>query len=170
TNIPGPLHRTYMHRIFADNDLSKGRFQLFSETISPSDIEIPVYVQASEADHICPWQSVYKGAQLYTGDVTFTLAGSGHTAGVINPPVAQKYQFWQYGDVQASAEDWRENAVETAGSWWTDWWTWLQPLSGELIAACEPANMGLGPAPGQFVKLKLDAIASGVQPEGPFNS
>lgn len=170
TNIPGPLHRTYMHRIFADNDLSKGRFQLFSETISPSDIEIPVYVQASEADHICPWQSVYKGAQLYTGDVIFTLAGSGHTAGVINPPVAQKYQFWQYGDVQASAEDWRENAVETAGSWWTDWWTWLQPLSGELIAACEPANMGLGPAPGQFVKLKLDAIASGVQPEGPFNS
>jgi len=170
TNIPGPLHRTYMQRIFDQNELSKGEFEIFGETISPTCIDIPVYVQASEADHICPWQSVYKGAQLYAGDVTFTLAGAGHTAGVINPPVAKKYQFWQHSDLEVSAQEWRRNAAETAGSWWPNWWSWLQPLSGHLIPARAPADVGLGPSPGQFVRLKLDAIAAGSRPDGPFNS
>ncbi|MEM9054507.1 MAG: alpha/beta fold hydrolase, partial [Pseudomonadota bacterium] len=94
TNIPGPTHRKYLKSFYNENALSEGRFTVFGEPVSMSDIDIPVFIQASRSDHICPWHSIYKGAQNFGGPVQFALAGSGHIAGVINHPNAQKYQHW----------------------------------------------------------------------------
>ena len=105
-------------------------------------------------DHIAPAASVYRGSQLYGGDVRLVMAGSGHIAGVVNPPAKKKYQYWT-GAPADTFEAWVESAKETPGSWWPDWAAWLQKLSGEKVPARDPAS-GLFPpiedAPGSYVK------------------
>ena len=133
------------------------------------DIKIPVFVQASRSDHICPWHSIYKGAQNFGGDVRFTLAGSGHIAGVINHPDAQKYQHWVNPDVPENPGRWLSDAEELPGSWWPSWWEWLKPLSGKKVDAVRPKDKGLGAAPGQYAAMKLKDIAAGAKPEGPYS-
>lgn len=167
TNIPGPLHKSYLREMYNRNTLSKGKFEVFGDAVSVSDITVPVFMQASRSDHICPWQSIYRGAQNYGGEVTFMLAGSGHIAGVINHPDAKKYQHWINQDLPESSSDWLDNADEQPGSWWSQWWDWLKPLSGEKIEAVQPKTCGLGNAPGQYVALRLNHIADGKKPKGP---
>lgn len=169
TNIPGPTHRTYLKEMYNQNSLSTGKFDVFGEPVSMRDITIPVFVQASRADHICPWESIYRGAQNFRGDTMFTLAGSGHIAGVINPPAAKKYQFWFNPDLPENPGRWLTGAEETPGSWWPHWFEWLEPLSGELVAAQPFEESDLGPAPGQFAALRLSDIAEGKTPAGPFS-
>lgn len=169
TNIPGPTHRTYLTEFYNQNTLTQGRFKVFGEPVSMSDIKIPVFIQASRSDHICPWHSIYKGAQNFGGDVRFTLAGSGHIAGVINHPDAQKYQHWTNSDLPKNPGRWMSGAEEVAGSWWPSWWQWLQPLSGDKTNAVKPKNHNLGAAPGQYAALKLKDIAAGAKPAGPYS-
>lgn len=169
TNIPGPTHRTYLTEFYNQNTLTQGRFKVFGEPVSMSDIKIPVFIQASRSDHICPWHSIYKGAQNFGGDVRFTLAGSGHIAGVINHPDAQKYQHWTNSDLPKNPGRWMSGAEEVAGSWWPSWWQWLQPLSGNKTDAVQPKNHKLGAAPGQYAALKLKDIAAGAKPAGPYS-
>ncbi|MEL6752748.1 MAG: class I poly(R)-hydroxyalkanoic acid synthase [Pseudomonadota bacterium] len=160
TNIPGPTHITYLKDFYGHNALSRGTFELFGETLDMSDITIPITVQSSRDDHICPYDSVYRTAKSYGGPVRFVLAGSGHIAGVVNHPDANKYQHWlNDGELPDSADEWMEGAEEIAGSWWPSWWTWLQPLSGKQVPAREPEDAGLGPAPGAYVKARLKDIA-----------
>ena len=133
------------------------------------DIKIPVFVQASRSDHICPWHSIYKGAQNFGGPVQFTLAGSGHIAGVINHPDANKYQHWVNDDLPGSPSQWLTGAEEEPGSWWPSWWDWLKPLSGDKVDAVSPKDHKLGNAPGQYAALKLKDIAAGKKPAGPYS-
>ncbi|MEL7109142.1 MAG: class I poly(R)-hydroxyalkanoic acid synthase [Pseudomonadota bacterium] len=169
TNIPGPTHRTYLTEFYNKNALSGNRFKVFGEPVSMSDIKIPVFIQASRSDHICPWHSIYKGAQNFGGPVQFTLAGSGHIAGVINHPDAQKYQHWYNEDLPANPGRWLSSAEELPGSWWPSWWEWLRPLSGEKVDAVRPKDRKLGDAPGQYAALKLKDIAAGAKPAGPYS-
>jgi polyhydroxyalkanoate synthase subunit PhaC len=160
TNIPGPTHLTYLRDFYGHNALSRGTFELFGEKLDMSDITIPVTVQSSRDDHICPYDSVYRTAQRFGGPVRFVLAGSGHIAGVVNHPSANKYQHWlNDGPLPETVETWIEGCEEHPGSWWPSWWSWLQPLSGKLVDARKPESAGLGAAPGAYVKARLKDIA-----------
>ena len=106
---------------------------------------------------------------LFGGDVRFTLAGSGHIAGVINPPSAEKYQHWVNDEVPENPGRWLSDADELPGSWWPSWWDWLRPLSGDKVGSVAPQDHGLGNAPGQYAALKLKDIAAGAKPAGPYS-
>ncbi|MEM9376508.1 MAG: class I poly(R)-hydroxyalkanoic acid synthase [Pseudomonadota bacterium] len=169
TNIPGPTHKRYLKTLYNQNALSRGKFEVFGAPVSMEDIDIPVFIQASRSDHICPWHSIYKGGQNFGGPVRFTLAGSGHIAGVINPPNAVKYQHWVNDELPENPGRWLADADEAPGSWWPSWWEWLRPLSGAKVAAVAPRDRGLGAAPGQYAAMKLKDIAAGAKPDGPYS-
>lgn len=159
TNIPGPVHQKYLKDMYAKNKLSRGKFKLFGEKIDPKDVKTPVLVQASKDDHICPFESVYRTATVFGGPTKFVLSGSGHIAGVVNHPDANKYQHWVNGsETPDTAGEWFENAEEHPGSWWPTWWKWLRPKSGKKVDALVPKDKGLGAAPGNYVKVRLEDI------------
>ncbi|MBL4808000.1 MAG: alpha/beta hydrolase, partial [Rhodobacteraceae bacterium] len=128
--------------------------------VTLGDINVPVYHVATKDDHIAPAASVYLGAKMMeNADVRFILSGSGHIAGVVNPPVAEKYQYWTNENLDATVlPDWLEAATETSGSWWPDWDKWLKKRGGKKVAAREPgSNIGIiEDAPGSFVKRRFD--------------
>ncbi|WP_233350515.1 PHA/PHB synthase family protein [Henriciella barbarensis] len=170
TNIPGETHRTYLKNLYGRNELAEGRFKVFGEPVSMGDISIPVTIQASREDHICPWHSIYRGAQNYGGDVNFILAGSGHIAGVINHPSAEKYQHWTNSGLEKTPEAWLSGAEETKGSWWPTWWDWLAPKSGDLKPTEPLEDKELGDAPGTYVKMRLSDIAQGKMPSTAYST
>jgi polyhydroxyalkanoate synthase len=121
-------------------------------------VQVPVYLQSAKEDHIAPADSVFKSVKLFGGPTRFIIAGSGHIAGVINPPAAKKYQYWA-NDTFAGGniEAWKKGATEHSGSWWPDWDRWLSQLSGSKVAARTPGDGGLKvlcDAPGTYVKVK----------------
>ncbi|WOB77638.1 class I poly(R)-hydroxyalkanoic acid synthase [Brevundimonas nasdae] len=158
TRMPKTLHLDYLRQMYGANALAKGQFEIGGLMADLSKVEIPLYFQASREDHIAPMNSVYRSAKLFGGkDVTFTLAGSGHIAGVINAPAAKKYQHWTNPALPATLAEWQAEAVEHPGSWWEHWSAWLGARSGKQIPARDPA-MGplkpIEPAPGSYVKVK----------------
>ena len=165
TNIPGHIHQTYLNALYGRNELAEGKFKVFGETVNMGDIKIPVTIQASREDHICPWHSIYRAARKFGGDVNFVLAGSGHIAGVVNHPRAEKYQHWTNPDLPATPEAWLTGAEETKGSWWPSWLEWLEPKSGEMVPANPVPDRKLGAAPGTYVKMRLSAISAGAKPD-----
>jgi polyhydroxyalkanoate synthase len=163
TRMPKTLHLYYLRKFYCDNALAKGTLDLAGEHLDLSKVKTPVYVQSSRDDHIAPAKSVYKGARLFGGPVTFTLAGSGHIAGVINPPAANKYQHWINDALPPTLEEWQAGAVEHPGSWWPHWAKWLKARSGRQVPARDPASGPLkafDDAPGSFVKVRSDAPAA----------
>lgn len=159
TNIPGDVHKRYLNDFYAQNLYSKGKFQLLGETVGPSDVEIPTFVQGGRADHICPIESVYRTHRNFGGKSKFCMAGSGHIAGVVNHPDAKKYQHWVNDTGTPDAvKEWFENAEEIEGSWWPTWWDWLRPKSGRKRKAVFPFDKGLGAAPGTYAKVRLKDI------------
>ena len=157
TRMPKALHLFYLRRFYGENALAKGELVLDGVTLDLGKVKTPIYVQSSKEDHIAPARSVYKGARLFGGPVTFTMAGSGHIAGVINAPAAGKYQHWTSDQLPASLEDWQSSATEAPGSWWPHWAGWLKVRSGKLVAARDPAKgplTPLGDAPGDYVKVR----------------
>jgi polyhydroxyalkanoate synthase len=158
TNIPGPTHRTYLKDLYADNALAKGKFKVLGERVNVKDIEIPVHVQASRDDHICPYSSVYKTAKSFGGPARFVLSGSGHIAGVVNHPDANKYQHWVNKDISDTADDWLMDAEEHAGSWWPTWHKWLKKKSGKKIPARKLPEKNFGNAPGAYVRRRMEQI------------
>ncbi|KCZ94419.1 PHA/PHB synthase family protein [Hyphomonas johnsonii] len=158
TNIPGKVHKRYLRDCYSKNKLSRGKFKLFGEKVNLKDVKIPVMVQASRDDHICPFESVYRTATVFGGDTKFVLSGSGHIAGVVNHPDSNKYQHWTGGDITPTGEEWLETAEEHPGSWWPYWWDWLKPKSGSRKKAAPPKDMGLGDAPGSYVRVRLQHI------------
>jgi len=157
TRMPKTLHMYYLRKFYGENALAKGELVLDNVRLDLKQVKTPVYVQSSKEDHIAPARSVYKGAKLFGGPVTFTLAGSGHIAGVINAPVANKYQHWTNERLPASLEEWQGEAKETAGSWWPHWIEWLKARSGGQVPARDPAKgklKPLGDAPGDYVKVR----------------
>jgi polyhydroxyalkanoate synthase len=157
TRMPKTLHLFYLRNFYGKNALAKGELTLDGVKLDLGQVKTPVYVQSSKEDHIAPARSVYKGAQLFGGPVTFTLAGSGHIAGVINAPAANKYQHWTADGLPDTLEQWQAMAKETPGSWWPHWIEWLKAKSGAMVPARDPANgklPALGDAPGDYVKVK----------------
>jgi len=157
TRMPEKLHLSYLRNCYRDNALAKGKMTLDGVKLDLSKIKIPVYFQSAREDHIAPAGSVFKGAKLFGGPVRFIIAGSGHIAGVINPPAAGKYQYWTNEDGAKDIEAWRAGAAEHPGSWWPDWDAWLSKLSGPKVPARTPGDGGLkvlGDAPGTYVKVK----------------
>ncbi len=157
TRMPEKLHLSYLRNCYRDNALAKGEMEMGGVRLDLSKVKVPVYLQSAKEDHIAPARSVYKAVQLFSGPVRFILAGSGHIAGVINPPAAGKYQYWTNDRHAPDFDAWLPGAKETAGSWWPDWNAWLSKLSGEQVPARQPGDGKLKPigdAPGTYVKVK----------------
>jgi polyhydroxyalkanoate synthase len=157
TRMPRTLHLFYLRKFYGENVLAKGELTLDNIRLNLKDVKTPIYVQSSKEDHIAPARSVYTGAQLFGGPVTFTMAGSGHIAGVINHPDAKKYQHWTNDQLPPTLAEWQAGAVEAPGSWWPHWMAWLAEKSGKKVPARDPAKGKLPPlddAPGTYVKVK----------------
>jgi polyhydroxyalkanoate synthase len=157
TRMPKALHLFYLRSFYKENRLAKGELELDGVKLDLSKVKIPLYLQSSREDHIAPYRSVYKSARLFGGDATFTMAGSGHIAGVVNHPAAGKYQHWLNPELPATVEEWMEGAEEHPGSWWPHWMTWLKPKSGKQVPARDPADGPLDvieDAPGSYVKVR----------------
>ena len=160
THFPAQLFIDYLRNMYQRNNLARpGEFELLGEKIDLGRIGIPTYIQASKEDHIAPAGSVFKLTRLFGGKKRFVLAGSGHIAGVINPPEKKKYQHWLVeGDaVHDDFESWFADAAERPGSWWPDWHRWLSRRSGKKVPARKPGEGELGviePAPGSYVKRR----------------
>ena len=155
TRIPQHTHSFYLRQMYLENNLVKpGAVTLAGEQLHLDRVDLPIYLQATRDDHIAPWRSVIKAKQHFSGDVRFVLAGSGHIAGVVNPPAKQKYCYWINESEPMEAGAWDEGASEYSGSWWPDWIEWIKPMSGDLIAARQPGDGGLKvleAAPGSYV-------------------
>lgn len=157
TNMPAALHGYYLRAMYRDNLLAKpDGITLNGVPIDIGRIETPAYFLSTRDDHIAPWKGTYAGARLLSGDVTFTLAGSGHIAGVVNPPAANKYAYWTSHTLPEDPDRWLASANELPGSWWTHWQSWITPRSGDRVPARPPQNE-IEPAPGRYVKKKISA-------------
>lgn len=158
TRMPRETHLFYLRQMYLHNNLVKpGGITLKDVPIDLSKITIPIYLQASKEDHIAPYKSVFKATGVYSGPVRFMLAGSGHIAGVINPPASNKYGYWVNEEQPKLLQEWIEGADEYKGSWWPDWHKWLAPLSGKSVAARVPGDgklPALEDAPGSYVQVK----------------
>ena len=157
TRMPHAMHLFYLRECYLHNNLAKGKMVLGGEKLDLSKIKTPSFLQAAKEDHIAPALSVFKGAKLFGGPVTYMLAGSGHIAGVINPPEAHKYQHWTNAKLPKSFSEWQAGAAEHPGSWWPYWDKWLAPRSGKKIPARKPGGgklKVLSDAPGTYVKVK----------------
>jgi polyhydroxyalkanoate synthase len=155
--MPKSLHLFYLRNFYKDNALTTGKLSLGGEQLDLAKVKTPIYVQSSKDDHIAPFRSVYRGAKAFGGPVTFTMAGSGHIAGVINHPDAKKYQHWTNGGLPDNVGDWIASAEEHPGSWWPHWAAWLRVRSGDQVPARDPIKGPLKPledAPGSFVMVK----------------
>jgi polyhydroxyalkanoate synthase len=158
TRMPAANHSFYLRNCYLENKLTKGNMVIANTRLDLRKVKVPVYSLATREDHIAPAKSVMTGTKFFGGPVKFVLAGSGHIAGVINPPGKPKYQYWT-GDVpkQADVETWIESATEHAGSWWPDWLDWLKQIDAETVPA---RGIGGGKlkaiedAPGSYVKVK----------------
>ena len=158
TRMPAANHAYYLREFYFENKLAKGEMSLGGVKLDLKKVKLPVYHLAARDDHIAPIQSVYAGALLLGGPVEFVMAGSGHIAGVVNPPDPKKvkYQYWTNPDRVDNLEEWIEGAKETPGSWWPNWASWLTRQSKNLIDARQPgAKLGtIEDAPGSYVKVK----------------
>ncbi|MGD9813904.1 MAG: class I poly(R)-hydroxyalkanoic acid synthase [Hyphomonadaceae bacterium] len=159
TRMPKALHLFYLRKFYRDNALAEGKLELLGEKLSLKDVTIPVFMQSSKEDHIAPAESVYRSALAFGGPTEFIVAGSGHIAGVINHPAANKYQYWTNPNLKGSVEDWFAFAHETPGSWWPHWDAWLCKISGPDVPARQPGEHTevLGDAPGEYVKVRSSA-------------
>jgi polyhydroxyalkanoate synthase len=138
-----------------------GGITLDGVAIDLPKIKIPAYFISTIEDHIAPWQSTYLGARLFSGPPRFVLGGSGHIAGIVNPPAANKYGHWinSSKSLPETAEHWFEGSEQHPGSWWTDWQAWLMTQNDATVAARDPAKgklKALEDAPGSYAKLRLD--------------
>jgi polyhydroxyalkanoate synthase len=157
TRMPAGNHKFYLRHCYMQNDLSNGRMVLGGETLNLKKVTIPVYELATKEDHIAPARSVFTGAKCFGGPVRYVMAGSGHIAGVVNPPSKPKYQYWSGGPVEGAFEDWVKSAKETPGSWWPDWVQWVAAQAPKKIPARTPGAgklKPLGDAPGEYVRVK----------------
>ena len=159
TNLPAKWHMSYLKDLYRDNKLVvPDSLSADGTPIDLSKIETPAYIQAGREDHIAPAASVWKLMDHLNGPKTFVLAGSGHIAGVVNPPAAKKYQYWTNPAETGSFDAFVAGAQETPGSWWPHWIAWIRTQdSAELAVTGKRAPGGKGDsviedAPGRYVK------------------
>lgn len=156
TRMPAANHSFYLRNCYLDNRLAQGEMVIDGVKLDLGKVTIPIFNLAAREDHIAPPQSVFKGSQCFGGDVHYVVSGSGHIAGVVNPPDRNKYQYWTGGPVQGEFEDWIKKAVETPGSWWGHWNDWIHEQDPSEVKARVPGarrKKVLEDAPGSYVKV-----------------
>lgn len=158
TRMPATMHTFYLRNMYQKNLLVKPNgIELAGAPINITKITTPSYILATKDDHIAPWVSAYAATQVYDGPVTFTLADSGHIAGVINPPVKKKYCWWSNAKLPAKPTDWLSTATQHEGSWWGNWGDWLKQSAGKKVAAPKMGSKKYKPienAPGRYAKAR----------------
>jgi polyhydroxyalkanoate synthase subunit PhaC len=156
TRMTEANHSFYLRNCYLDNNLTKGKMEIGGQRLDLSQVTIPVYNLATREDHIAPAKSVFLGSKFFGGDMRYVLAGSGHIAGVVNPPDKEKYQYWTGPRPHGEFAEWLKEATQTKGSWWPDWMRWLSAQAPEKVAARPPGGDKLQPicdAPGEYVRV-----------------
>ncbi len=168
TRMPARMHTFYLRNMYIANRLRQpGALTVAGEKMDLSAVDTPTYFISTMEDHIAPWKSTYSGACLFTGPVRFVLGGSGHIAGIVNPPVAQKYCYWTNEQMPDQADLWLTSAEKHDGSWWNDWAAWVSAFGGGKVKARVPGDgklKVLEDAPGSYAKLRLDAAVKAATP------
>jgi polyhydroxyalkanoate synthase len=158
TRMPAANHSYYLRNCYLENRLSTGSMVLDNTLLDLSKVKVPIYNLATREDHIAPAESVLYGSQFFGGPVKYVLSGSGHIAGVVNPPNSGKYQFWTNDNSKdVTLASWIKDAQEHKGSWWPDWRGWLGGVDAEEIPARSVGSEELPPiedAPGSYVRVR----------------
>jgi polyhydroxyalkanoate synthase len=162
TRMPANMHSFYLRNMYMANKLKDpGGITLDGVPIDLRKIKIPAYFISTAEDHIAPWKSVYKGARILSGKVRFVLGGSGHIAGIVNPPAANKYCYWINPEFPEDSDAWLAAAARHEGSWWNDWQAWIDGNNGGVKVAARVPGDGklkvIEDAPGAYVSLRLTA-------------
>jgi polyhydroxyalkanoate synthase len=175
TRMPARMHSFYLRNMYLKNLLGvPGGIELAGVPIDLSRVKLPAYFISTVEDHIAPWKTTYRGARYLGGPVRFTLGGSGHIAGIVNPPGARKYHYWTNDKLLPTPEEWFETATQKPGSWWTDWQAWMdeQNAGEDKVPARKPGDGKLEvleDAPGSYASMRLDVAArlgQNLTPEG----
>jgi polyhydroxyalkanoate synthase len=158
TRMPAANHSFYLRNCYLENNLAKGKMTIAGKKLDLSKVKTPVYNLATREDHIAPAKSVFLGSKFFGGPVRFVLTGSGHIAGVINPPDKKKYQYWTGSKpTGADLDKWLAKAKEHSGSWWPDWIKWIREHDPRETKARIPGGGKLKPiedAPGSYVQVR----------------
>ncbi|MBR0813068.1 MULTISPECIES: PHA/PHB synthase family protein [Bradyrhizobium] len=158
TRMTASNHSYYLRNCYLENRLSTGTMVLDNTLLDLSKVKVPVYNLATREDHIAPAESVLYGSQFFGGPVKYVLSGSGHIAGVVNPPASNKYQYWTNDNIKdVNVAQWMKDAVEHKGSWWPDWREWLRGIDPEEVPARSVGSDALPPiedAPGSYVRVR----------------
>jgi len=164
TNLPAKMHSFYLRNMYLHNLLKeKNGIELDGVKIDLTDVDTPSYFLSSAQDHIAKWTSTYLGAKLFKGDVKYVLGGSGHIAGVVNPPSANKYGYWTNDELPEASEAWFKGAKKNEGSWWLDWKAWIAKNSGVKVNKRIPGSGALKvieDAPGTYVSKSIPDVVN----------
>ena len=160
TRMPAKMHSFYLRNMYMNNALREpGAITLGGVPIDLSKVKAPAYFVSAIEDHISPWKTTYAGPAILGGPARFVLSGSGHIAGMINPPSANKYGYWTNDRLPPTPEAWLDGAKQHEGSWWTDWREWIGGRAGREVAPRVPGKgrlKALGDAPGTYVRVRAD--------------
>ncbi|HEY8243933.1 MAG TPA: class I poly(R)-hydroxyalkanoic acid synthase [Casimicrobiaceae bacterium] len=160
TRMPAKMHSFYLRNLYMRNALREpGGVTLDGVPIDLGATKVPTYFVSAVEDHIAPWKTTYAGPSILGGPSRFVLSGSGHIAGMINPPAANKYGYWTNEKLPDTPEAWFEGAKQHEGSWWTDWQAWVRQRAGKEVAARVPGKgklKALADAPGTYVRIRAD--------------
>ncbi|HWM40829.1 MAG TPA: class I poly(R)-hydroxyalkanoic acid synthase [Burkholderiales bacterium] len=159
TRMPARMHSFYLRNMYIKNLMGvPGGIQLTGVPIDLAKVTLPAYFISTVEDHIAPWKTTYKGAKYLRGSTRFVLGGSGHIAGIVNPPAAKKYHYWTNDALPETADDWFAGATQRPGSWWEDWQGWIEPHGGGKAPARIPgegAMRALEDAPGSYAVMRI---------------
>jgi polyhydroxyalkanoate synthase len=157
TRMPAKMHSQYLRSCYLNNEFALGEFEIEGQKLDPAKVDIDTYVLAAVDDHIVPWVSGYKTAQLFSGDNRFVLSTSGHIAGIVNPP-GPKAKHWTNEALPSDPQEWKDNATLQDGTWWEDWATWIAKQGGPEVAAPRTPGSKEHPviedAPGSYVRVQ----------------
>ena len=158
TRLPYRMHSEYLHQLFLDNQLAKGRYRVDGRPVALTDIRAPIFAVGTVADHVAPWRSVYKIHLLSDSEVTFALTSGGHNAGIVSEPghKNRSYQLLtrRHDDRHLDPDAWLQAAPRADGSWWPAWQRWLAAHSSRPVDTPTLGRRGgaaLADAPGNYV-------------------
>jgi polyhydroxyalkanoate synthase len=157
TRMPAANHSFYLRNCYLNNTLTKGKMEIAGEKLDLRKVTTPIYNLATREDHIAPAKSVLFGSKFFGGPVKFVLAGSGHIAGVVNPPTKEKYGYWTDGTPADDINDWLAKATHHTGSWWLDWLEWIKEQDPKTVPARKVGRGKYKPiedAPGSYVRMR----------------
>jgi polyhydroxyalkanoate synthase len=159
TRMPAAMHSFYLRKMYQENLLVQpGGIELGGVPLDLGKIETPSFMLSAREDHIAPWKSTYALTQNVGGKIRFCLAASGHIAGVVNPPAAEKYGYWTNDKNPATPDKWMASSTEHKGSWWPEWMKWVARHAGPKVEARKPGDGKLKvieDAPGSYVKIRV---------------